>query len=67
MLQAVQCVVKFMRGPTYISSEIVAQKDAAFPALTVCPESGGYKEDVLESYGILKNDYNSKGSSLDQG
>ena len=57
-----------MKGPTYISSEIVAQKDAAFPALTVCPESGGYKEDVLQANGIIKkNDYNSKGSSLDQG
>ena len=41
-----------MRGPTYISSEIVDQKDAAFPAMTVCPVSNGYKEEVLEDNGI---------------
>ena len=52
IFQAVQCVVKFMRGPTYISSEIVDQKDAAFPAMTVCPVSNGYKEEVLEDNGI---------------
>ena len=51
--------MKFMEGPTYISSDIVSQKDAAFPAVTVCPISNGYKEDVLKAHGIEKvDDYN---------
>jgi hypothetical protein len=41
-----------MEGPTYISSDFVNQKDAEFPAITVCPESNGYKLDVLKSHGI---------------
>ena len=41
-----------MQGPTYISSEIVPQKGAEFPAMTVCPESRKYKEDVLQEHGI---------------
>ena len=45
-------MVKFIQGPTYISSEIVAQNQAEFPAMTVCPESNGYKEDVLLEHGI---------------
>ena len=41
-----------MRGPTYISSDIVLQKEAGFPAMTVCPITDGYKEDVLQAHGI---------------
>ena len=41
-----------MQGPTYISSDIVAQKEAEFPAMTVCPESTKYKENVLQEHGI---------------
>ena len=52
LVQTIQCVVKFARGPTYISSEIVPQKEAGFPALTICPESNKYKEDVLLAHGI---------------
>ena len=33
-----------MQGPTYISSEIVPQKEAEFPAMTVCAETEKYKE-----------------------
>jgi hypothetical protein len=50
-----------MKGPTYISSDILAQKDAEFPAMTVCPESNSYKEDVLLANGIESdNRYNYK-------
>ena len=52
LVQTIQCVVKFAKGPTYISSEIVPQKEAGFPALTICPESNKYKEDVLLAHGI---------------
>ena len=41
-----------MQGPTYISSNIVAQEEAEFPAMTVCPESTKYKENVLQEHGI---------------
>ena len=41
-----------MQDPTYISSEIVPQKQAEFPAMTVCAETEKYKEEVLQSHGI---------------
>ena len=44
--------MKFLQGPTYMSSEIVPQKEAEFPAMTVCPETKRYKEDVLKKHGI---------------
>ena len=48
-----------MKGPTYISSVIMAQREAAFPAMTVCPGAGGYKLDVLKENGIESiSDYN---------
>ena len=59
LFQTIQCVVKYMQGPTYISSAIVAQKEAEFPAMTVCPESRKYKLDVLQQHGIpTVHDYN---------
>ena len=42
-----QCIVKYLESPTYISSQIVDQWDADFPAITACPQSGGIKLDVL--------------------
>ena len=50
-----------MKGPTYISSGILPQNEAEFPAVTACPISNGYKEDVLKAHGIgeVKN-YNWK-------
>ena len=48
-----------MKGPTYISSVIMAQREAAFPAMTVCPGAGGYKLDVLKENGFESiSDYN---------
>ena len=41
-----------MQGPTYISSHIVTQEEAEFPAMTVCPESTKYKENILQEHGI---------------
>ena len=46
-----------MQGPTYISSAIVPQKDADFPAMTVCSESRKYKIDVLRQHGIASVKY----------
>ena len=43
-----------MQGPTYISSDVVPQKEAGFPAMTICPVSSskGYKPEILEEHGI---------------
>ena len=60
-----QCVQKFLQGPTYMSSEIVPQKEAEFPAMTVCPQTKEYKEDVLRKHGIpTHKQYNDKGPDL---
>ena len=37
-----------MSEPTYVSTHIVNQEKAQFPAVTICPISKGYKEDVLQ-------------------
>ena len=50
-----------MQGPTYISSHIVTQEEAEFPAMTVCPESTKYKENILQEHGIAtEKGYNYK-------
>lgn len=60
-LQTIQCFVKFARGPTYISSEIVPQNEAGFPAMTICPESSPYNETLLQQHGLANtNQYNGK-------
>ncbi len=41
-----------MDEPTYMSSHIVPQREAEFPAMTICKNSGAYKSDVLEAHGI---------------
>ena len=51
-VQTAQCIHKYFQGPTYISTDIVDQSKAGFPALTICPESNGYKEQVLQEHGI---------------
>ena len=39
----------------------MAQREAAFPAMTVCPGAGGYKLDVLNQNGIESiSGYNNK-------
>ena len=55
-LQVAQCLVKYSKGPTYISSKILDQKEATFPAMTICPENDGYKLDVLQAHGIKSID-----------
>ena len=46
-LKMVQCLIKYWEFPTYISSRIVDQGEADFPAITVCPPKNGLKLDVL--------------------
>ena len=55
LVQTIQCFVKFARGPTYISSEIVPQNEAGFPAMTICPETNKYNKTLLEQHGIASD------------
>ena len=53
IIQTIQCVTKFISGPTYFSTKYVEQKFSDFPAITICPSpSEGYKSDILASHGI---------------
>ena len=57
LVQGIQCVDKYLSSPTYISTEVVDQFEAEFPAMTIC--AGGYKIDVLKQYGYNKvSEYN---------
>ena len=46
-MQVYKCLELFVSEPTYVSTHIVNQEKAQFPAITICPISKGYKEDVL--------------------
>ena len=51
-IQVIRCFEKYFGYPTYVSTKIVDQASADFPAITICPEKNGYKEDVLQFHGI---------------
>ena len=51
-IQVIRCIFKFIEVPTYVSSKILNQNKADFPAMTVCPDDNGYKADVLKYHGI---------------
>ena len=51
-IQVIRCFEKYLGYPTYVSTKIVHQASAEFPAITICPEKNGYKEDVLQFHGI---------------
>ena len=46
------CFIKYFRKPTYMSTNMVPQNSANFPAMTFCPLPQGYKPEVLEANGI---------------
>ena len=50
--QVIRCFYKYFDYPTYVSTKIVKQAKAEFPAVTICPKSSGYKEEVLRENGI---------------
>ena len=61
IIQVIRCFEKYFGYPTYVSTKIVHQASAEFPAITICPEKNGYKEDVLQFHGIPSvKSYNSK-------
>ena len=48
MIQTAQCLTLYISKPTYTETVLINQKYSEFPAFTICPEGGGYKEDVLK-------------------
>ena len=48
VVQIAECIGKYLKVPTYIETKPTLQHKAIFPAMTVCPHTNGYKEDVLQ-------------------
>ena len=48
IFQVYKCLELYSSEPTYVSTHIVNQEKAQFPAITICPISKGYKESVLQ-------------------
>ena len=46
--EAVGLFIHFLEFPTYTSTKIEPQHHADFPALSICPMSNGYKDEVLK-------------------
>jgi hypothetical protein len=47
VLLCLKSILKYNEWPIYTETNIVGQNEARFPAMTFCPLSKGYKEDVL--------------------
>ena len=60
-IQIIKCIQKYIHSPTYVTSKIVAQNMAEFPAISICPINNGFKLNILQAHGIrdIKN-YNYK-------
>ena len=61
LAQVIRCFYKYFDYPTYVSTKIVKQAKAEFPAVTICPKSSGFKENMLRENGIpSRKNYNLK-------
>ena len=61
LAQVIRCFYKYFDYPTYVSTKIVKQAKAEFPAVTICPKSSGFKEEILRENGIpSRKSYNLK-------
>ena len=47
--QTVQLIAKYYEAPTYFTTAVLQQKDAEFPAVTICPEAK-FKEGILKVF-----------------
>ena len=43
-----KCLKRWSEEGTYINTLLVTQRNALFPATTICPVTAGYKHDVLQ-------------------
>ena len=48
LVQIYYCMAHYANRPTYIETKFAPQHKALFPAMTICPQNGGYNEDVLK-------------------
>ena len=48
LVQIFNCFRQYVKEPTYLETKITPQHKALFPAMTICPVTSGYKEDVLK-------------------
>ena len=48
IVKIAECFETWLRHPTYIETQIVAQPKGLFPAMTICPVKDGYNKTVLE-------------------
>merc|ERR1711894_324145 len=56
IVQVGKSVEYYLEKPTYTESHLVRQYHADFPAMSICSDSGGFKEEVLQKYGIISID-----------
>ena len=48
IVQVGKSVEYYLEKPTYTESHLVRQYHADFPAMSICSDSGGFKEEVLQ-------------------
>ena len=48
VIVAVGCFGQYFEEKTYMDTFVVSQKNALFPAITICPITAGYKKDVFK-------------------
>ena len=51
---SLKSIFKFNEWSVYTETNVVSQNEARFPAMTFCPLSNGYKEDVLKVLNYLE-------------
>ena len=48
IIQAIQSVQIYLKGPTYTETLLHNQENTTFPVITICPLENGYKESILK-------------------
>ena len=43
----ISSIIYYNKWPIYISTEVIPQQEAQFPAVTFCNHANGYKENIL--------------------
>ncbi|XP_040576980.1 uncharacterized protein [Lepeophtheirus salmonis] len=63
--QIIRILIKYSEGPTYISTLVARQRDAEFPAITMCPNEEMYNLTRLREHGINSTDNYNGGAVRD--
>ena len=54
LIQTGRCLKLFLDEPTYFETSVKLQNEVEFPSITVCPDDGGYKKDVLKVRDVFR-------------